>query len=66
MTEGHDDARRNDILQATDDVVELAAELADWYERSRREHSLESGDRDALLSALSDAVGKLRRVANAS
>jgi hypothetical protein len=66
VTEGHDRVRRQDVLQATDDVIEIAAELADWYDRSHRDHDLGSGDRDATLKALSEAVTKLRRAANAS
>ena len=66
MTEAQDRMRRQDVIQATDDVIEIAAELADWYDRSHRDHDLGSGDRDAMLRALSEAVTKLRRAANAS
>ena len=57
--------RRAEVDAATDAVIELAGELSDWYDRSGRYHDLGSGDRDAMLKALSTAVGRLRRIANA-
>lgn len=58
-------ARREEVNAATDDVVEIAGELADWYDRSDRSHGLGTGDRDEMLKALSRAIGRLRRAANA-
>jgi hypothetical protein len=66
VTDEHYGVRRQHVVQATDDVVEIAAELADWYDRSHRDHDLGSDDRDAMLQALSEAVARLRRAANAS
>jgi hypothetical protein len=65
MTEADLTAKRQEINAATDDVVEIAGELADWYDRSQRNHDLGSGDRDTMLRALSTAVRRLRSVANA-
>lgn len=40
--------RRQDVIRATDDVIEIAAELADWY------------DREAIETTISDqAIGTL-------
>jgi hypothetical protein len=58
-------ARREEVAAATDDVIEIAGELADWFDRNRN-NALGSGDRDEMLKALSRAISRLRRIANAS
>jgi len=64
MSDADVTARREEVAAATDDVIEIAGELADWYDRNGN-HALGSGDRDEMLKALSRAVSRLRRVANA-
>ena len=64
MSDADMTARREEVAAATDDVIEIAGELADWYDRNH-DHALGLGDRDQMLKALSTAIGRLRRFANA-